>query len=137
MKGDCSTPSQVAPDFPLHRGQGTKAPPTNCRMADKGESTCPGAVQLCVQLDSARWVRYDIKSGMLLVWYGGDSIHAYDTTGRELHMILLRTAGLLEPDLVEAKRCIEERVARQDWLDFDLYYASSLQEITDRLPARR
>lgn len=101
----------------------------------EGESA--GPVQLCVQLDSARWVRYDTKSGMLLAWYGGDSIHAFDTAGRERHTMLLRTAGLFEPELAEARCFIEERVARQDWLEFDLYYASSPPKLAGKPAARR
>ena len=68
-------------------------------------------------LDGARLVRYDEDSGLLLVWYGGHGINAYNTSGDTVAFWNIASKGD-EATLEEIERSIENRVVKQDYENY-------------------
>jgi hypothetical protein len=66
-------------------------------------------------LDGARVVRYDHKTGLLLVWYGGHGIHAVREDGSEA--AFWNTGDFAQKDASEADvvASMERRMAKQDY----------------------
>ena len=55
-------------------------------------------------LDGARAVQYDPEHDVVMAWYGGQGVHAYDTKGDEVGLWTVPdklTAGEVEEDMAK------------------------------------
>lgn len=75
-------------------------------------------MNLMEQLDRAMWVRHDDDSGIIMAWFGGHGVHAYDESGLEVAFWNVGDFSKMDADFPDVAHSMTERIEEQDYADF-------------------